>query len=277
MPVGHFEKTDLILPEVVAEILTSGVQEQTILGAVLSDYTSLVDMNHKDKVVVPFIGKFDPLTTPANDNCVPTVCQKLDFTQVEILSKLQVNFCWEMKEAFFRKDFAKDQIIKQAILAGHRKANLDLYTEIGANIVVGNTFDGTIATGDLLNAIYSAENWLYDSGVEHNASNSFLIGDGAFKSRLQQLKVLTSCCGEFVNPIKDIVAGVAGFSFIQVPTGVLPANTAYAINKSSGGFAMFMSKMAQLPQTDLLCYKYQMIQDYGIKIFGSEYVAKISL
>lgn len=279
MPVGHFSTTesDVILQSAVAEIVSVGYQDKAIIGTVLNNYSDLVDANHRDVIIIPRIGNFDDLVEPTIAGCeITDPCQKLDLSGVELSPEYKAYLCWEFERAFARKNFPKEVVIEKALVAGYKKATVDLVAEITALIGGSNTFDGTVATGDLLDAVYQAEGHLVDAGLEHNQMNSFIIGTSAMIRRLRQLKAVTSCCGEFVNPINDIVGAVAGFTFIQVPASVLPANQGLVINKASGGWALFDSQYQQLAKDSLLCDKYAWLQEYGIELFGAEYVAAIN-
>ena len=105
---------------------------------------------------------------------------------MQLKRKLQIDTCVEMKRTFKKSGFAKDEIMSQ-VLIKLRKNNQDLLAEIALNIVPSNTFDGTT---DLMNAIYKAENHLFDAGLDHSQSKSFLIGTGDLKVALQNLKAL---------------------------------------------------------------------------------------
>lgn len=273
MPVGHFEESDIKTPSQIGSVITEGVQHETLLGLLLTDYTSEIDENGNGIYEIPFAGEADDLTTPPNDDCGVNNCQKIDFTLLPLKRKLQIDTCVEMKRTFKKSGFAKDEIMSQVFNKIKKKNNQDLLAEIVLNIAPSNTFDGTT---DLMNAIYKAENHLFDAGLDHSQSKSFLIGTGDLKVALQNLKSFGACCGEFVNPIKDIVGAVANFSYIQVPTGLVPSGTAYVVNKGSGAFGIWETVMTELAMTDAKCTKYQMLQYYGVKIFGDKYVAKIN-
>ena len=281
MPVGHFTESQLLVQEAVSELVLAGYKDKSILGTVLTDYSYLVDENHLDKIILPRLGKFDDLVEPTIVGCnITDVCQNLSIDKSELTANLKAYLCWEFSREFDKKNFPKDKIIERALEAGYKKATKDLITAISTNIVVGNTFDGTGGaggTGDLLDAVYQAEAHLVDSGVQHNQANSFILGDSAFIRRLRQLKAVTQCCGEFVNPIGDVIGAVAGFTVVQVPSNYFAIpNQALVVNKESGGWALFDSIYKKLAETSVLCDKYAWLQTYGINIYGSEYVAAIN-
>jgi len=275
MATGHFENADydVLAPKIVTELSHESLYKKSEVINLFRDFTAdLRAAGCGRSIKIPYVKSDQIIAENLNvtDCDINNVCQKFDISEAELQANLSAYICWELQRCVYKSASAeyKAAILREAISAGNKKFDNDLFTAIlGAGAI--NSLTPADATKVSLEDLLQARKFIKDTAkLEHNRNVSYLVGRAEMFNQITRLKDFNSCCGTPESPVTGLVGGIVDFSFIEVSNDTLPENTLLVINKASGAFGLGDAEFRpdqRLPKKT--CYLNEWLQEYGFLLF----------